>query len=377
MNVRAFALLCTVCLVGAATRAVAQTSEAQAAPGSAAAAVPEASAAPSSPATADAVETPPVPPAEPVTSNAAPAPTALAAQLSKPPPPGQHLDAPPREVPSSAGPRLELSLLSAPLGGGVGLSLCLLADCQEGRLFAASILIGATAGVALSALVTRKTGLAFSTAQAIEGGAIWGTTTPVYVWLLASNQHDPRGLFAGMAVGELLGAGLAGVLERRLRPTSGAVALANSGSFWLSSITTLMTFSIGVDSENDAAYRGLGAGLLAAQGIGLGVGGFLGQRFAARRSQVWLADAGAVLLGGTLPLLTWLMVGDTFAPEALLASTAVGMGVGFVGAYLLAELLSGRQQQALERTAQRMAGMQLSMMPLRDGGGVTLSKRLR
>jgi hypothetical protein len=267
-------------------------------------------------------------------------------------------------------------LLSVPLGASAGVFLCVVAECNSARPYAASMLLGAGAGVALSALVTRYTGLEFSTAQAIEGGAIWGTTTPLYLWMLSSSSHDERGLFFGLAAGELLGAGLGGLIERRVRPSSGAVALAISGSLWLSSIATLLAFTVNPNIDSSDSIRALGGGLLAAQALGLGLGGLLGQRFEASRAQVWLADAGAVVLGGTMPLLAWLVAGYEVTPEAMLGSTAAGMGLGFATAYLLAEFLPRRELRAAERATRHIERLRLGMLPVRGGGGLSLSARL-
>jgi hypothetical protein len=54
------------------------------------------------------------------------------------------------------------------------------------------------------------------------------------------------------------------------------------------------------------------------------------------------------------------------------------MGIGFVSAYLLTEFLPSRGKvAAAERAASTLGGMRLAMMPVRNGGGVSLSARLR
>jgi hypothetical protein len=307
-----------------------------------------------------------------------------ATQLSRPPAPSTEPGELPKEPIKPGGPstgaRIELTVLSAPIGASMGLFFCFAATCEgDARSVAGALLGGAAAGVLVSGLVTRFKPIAPSTAQAIEGGTLWGSLTSLYVWLLASDRDgDSRGLFAGMAAGGLLGAGLGGVIERQLLPTSGAVALANSSAFWLSAMTMLTVVGIGPDFDDDAPTRGLAGGLLAAQALGLGIGGAIGQRFGATRSQVWLSDMGAVLLGGTMPLLTWLIGGDAVPAEAMLATTAVGMGLGFATAYLLSEFLPRRRA---EKAARRAAGLfehtSLALLPMRQGGGLSLSARLR
>jgi hypothetical protein len=224
-------------------------------------------------------------------------------------------------------------------------------------------------------LATRRHPIPFATAQAIEGGAVWGTFTSLYVGLLVPHA-DERSLFAGLFAGEVLGAGLGAVLERALRPRSGAVALANSGALWLPTVATLLSFAINPFLDNDSGVRGLGAGLLAAEAIGLAAGGLLGQRFKAGRVQVLLSDVGAVLLGGAFPLLAWLIGGDTVSAPEVFGSAAAGVALGFAGAYALTELLPRRKQAAVEQAAKRLGGLQLALLPLRQGGGISLSKRL-
>ena len=278
------------------------------------------------------------------------------------------------------GARIELSLLSAPLGAAAGMFVCGAANCLDERALAGAALGGAAGGVLLSALTTRYAPIPFATAQAIEGGAVGGTFATLFLWLLAAQDHDgyrsERALLASLAAGELLGAGLGALLERSLRPRSGAVALANSGGVWLPAITTLLAFS-SRPYIDEPATRGLGAGLFAAQALGLGVGGWLGQRFHATRAQVWLSDVGAGLVGGALPLLTWLIGGPYVDERALMGSTAAGMALGFAGAYVLTEFLSRSKRAAVERAARQLERVQLAMMPLRQGGGLSIATRLR
>ncbi len=315
-------------------------------------------------------------PAESAPTPLAETPPAASAQPLVPP----ETPAPSSEDEPRRGARIELSLLSAPLGAAAGLFVCGAADCQDKRAFAGAALGGAATGVLLSALTTRYAPIPFATAQAIEGGAVGGSFATLYLWLMAAQHHDGqqsvRVLFASMAAGELLGAGLGGLLERSLRPRSGAVALANSGGLWLPAITTLIAFSSN-PYINEPAARGLGAGLFAAQAIGLGVGGLLGQRFGATRAQVWLSDVGAGLVGGALPLLTWLIGGPYVDERALMGSTAAGMALGFAGAYVLTEFLSRKKRASVERAARQLDRLQLAMMPLRQGGGLSIAARLR
>jgi hypothetical protein len=276
------------------------------------------------------------------------------------------------------GARIELMVLSAPYGAAAGTFICLAAACRNGRAAAGALLGGAASGVLISGMATRKHGIPHATAQAIEGGGLWGTTTSLYLWMIASKVQNEQGLFGGMAAGELLGASLGGLFERKLLPSSGAVALANSGSLWLSAIATMMAFGIQRDLDNDRAHRGLGGGLLAAQLVGLSVGGMLGQRFETRRSQVWLSDIGAVLGGGVMPLLTWLFGGEGVPPEAMFGATAAGLGLGFAGAYLLTEFGKRRKETAAaERAASELGRMHIAPLALRQGGGLSLAGRLR
>jgi hypothetical protein len=310
-----------------------------------------------------AAQSEPTPPAESVPSAAAPLVSEQPPELSK-------------ESEPRLGARIELSLLSAPLGASAGLFVCVALECDDPRAIAGSALGGAAAGVLLSALTTRYAPIPFATAQAIEGGAVWGSFSTLYLWLLAAQRHDERVLFASLAAGEVLGAGVGGLLERSLRPSSGAVALANSGALWSSAITTLLVFSSDLFLDGEASVRGLGAGLFAAQAIGLGVGGALGQRFGATRTQVWLSDVGAGLIGGTLPLLTWLIGGRYADDRAMMGSTAAGIALGFVGAYVLTEFLPRRKRAAVERAARQLERVQLALMPLRQGGGLSITTRL-
>jgi hypothetical protein len=254
--------------------------------------------------------------------------------------------------------------------------VCLAAYCDDPRAFAGASLGGVAAGVLSSALVTRWHPISYATAQAVEGGAVWGTFTSLYLWMLAPRHHDERTLFGALAAGELLGAGLGGLVARGLHPSAGAVGFANSGALWLSTMTTLITFSIDPNLGDDSQTRSFGAGLLASELIGLGAGAVIGQRFDASRGQVWLSDVGAGLVGGTLPLLAWLIRGSSVTATEIFATAAAGTALGFAGAYTLVELLPRRRRAAAERAAKLLDRLQLAMMPVRQGGGFSLSTRL-
>lgn len=301
-------------------------------------------------------------------------PQAPSAQAAPAPEGHEEPDEEPME-PARPGARIELSLLSAPLGAAAGMFVCVAAYCDSGRAAAGLALGGASLGVLAAALTTRFHPIPYAMAQAIEGGAVWGAFTSVAANLLASDL-DPRVLYGSLAAGELLGAGVGALVARASRPTSGAVALANSGAVWLSSTTTLLAFAIDPYLDGDHGRRALGGGLLAAELIGLGAGGVLGQRLGTTRVQALLSDVGATFLGGAFPLLAWLIGGNAVGDREIFGSAAAGVVLGFAGAYLLTEWVPRRKQAAIERAAQRLNGVQLTMMPLRQGGGISLSKRL-
>jgi hypothetical protein len=301
----------------------------------------------------------------------APAPEPVSAPVVPPPqgvivlvptaPPVESPAAAPAQSQSAHGARLELSLLAALYGAAAGNLVCGLAECDDGRPWAAVNLFGAAGASTIAALATRDRKFEFSTAQAIEGGATWGLVTPVYVMLMAlPDDPSPQAIFGSILAGELLGGAAGGLLERAFRPTSGAVALANSGAFWLPGFTSLlMTMD---DSFDENKVRTMGGALLLSQFVGLGLGGWVGQHDGVSRGRVWLSDAGAVLGGGALPLLTWLLAGDGIADDAFLGTSAMGLAVGFVGTYLLATRLP-RARAASARLERTTGDTHLSIAP--------------
>ncbi len=278
----------------------------------------------------------------------------------------------PERALSSAGARIELSLLALPLGAGAGNILCGIAECESARGWAAANLFGAGGAAALAALTTRKKPLRFSMAQAIEGGAIWGAATSVYFTVLGSAGYaDKNTYLTGLLVGELVGATAGALIEREFRPTSGAVALANSGALWLPSITTLLASTSGL--WTDAGVRALGGSLLAAEALGLGLGGLLGQRGGVTRGQVFLSDAGAIVGGGMLPMLAWL-IGGPLTPEVGFTTGAAGIALGFTTAYLLATRTPRARSAAARLDKPKRAS--LSIAPTAGGGMMMLGGRL-
>ena len=142
----------------------------------------------------------------------------------------------------------------------------------------------------------------------------------------------------------------------------------NSGGGWLPAIATTFYF-IG-DHEGASAARALGSALLLSELLGLGAGGWFGQRDGVNRAQVFLADAGAVLGGGALPLLAWLVSGEA-ERGPMLGACGFGMAAGFIGTYALATRLP-RARAASAALAQRAGNTRLSIAPTTPGSGGTL-----
>ena len=226
----------------------------------------------------------------------------------------------PRHVSKFA--RGELSLLLTIHGVYLGQNICRLADCSGTRSNATSVMLGGALGLGGALLGTRR-GISQGHAQLLESAPIWGIWNTMLIHDdTPFEDHTELTSLLLQAGGFAAGLGLAQVW----RPSSGQIAMANTGFTWAQ---VLYLFAAG------AVGDAFSLRYMAAMGdIGIITGAALGKVMEddMSRGRTLVIDAGGILGALTGGLVAVISQADTnagvFTP--LLLGTASGL---FVAGY--------------------------------------------
>jgi hypothetical protein len=232
----------------------------------------------------------------------------------------------------SSGARAELVVLETLNGLGVGVEVCILAECGNARPWAAALMLGTGAGIAGSLLLTSG-GITSGQGQLVETGTLWGFWNGIAIAGVAdfydrdSATPATATVLAGQLGGTLIGAGLTQVIH----PTGGQVALAGAVGFWTGVEAALI---LGAADTSMSAQAVFGV-LLASSDAGLLGGAFLADRYPMSRGRVLLIDVGGLaggLAGGGIAIL---IGGDHVGQTVGFTSEIIGTVTGLAIATLL------------------------------------------
>jgi len=268
--------------------------------------------------------------------------------------------------PASRGARAELASVQALIGAAAGAELCGIAECDQARAWAGTVLLGAGAGVTLSLLTTRD-GIPQGRAQAVNSGGIFGTWLGVGGALaLGDSDPNPQAIAAVVLGGQALGTGLGLLADNTFTLTAGEVSLANSGALWTGVTSLLSLAAIEPDSDGDELRRRFFGTTLVTTSLGLVGGAWLARRDHVSRGRALMVDLGALTGGGMLPLIGWFVRGDSATSEGLLWSSVAGTLGGAITAYVLTR----------EWDAPEVPNLSMSFSPTQGGGVAQLSLKL-
>lgn len=248
---------------------------------------------------------------------------ALDAQVTRPP----DMDTQPRdalaESPSQIA-RGELALLMTLHSTWFALDVCEMLECENSRGIAASLMLGGGGGLALSLYLTRD-GITPGAAQLYDSAITWGAWNAFGINGDIAEEPSEAGVqVAGQALGLAAGLGL----WHLWRPTSGEVALANTGGIW-SGVLTLLAYGVaqGDDFDPDLST------ITIASDVGLLMGGAIARQLPGiSRGRTLLIDTGGILgflAGGLLVVST--QPDDTSDIFLMfMGGTSAGLGVAAV-----------------------------------------------
>ena len=263
---------------------------------------------------------------------------------------------PPRPARLDRRGRAELAFFATIYGIWTGVATGILADADDARVYLALALAGGAGGLTLAILPTRHAPMPEGRAQVIESAAIWGSLNGGLIAALA--DAGERGV-----VGATLGTGLASLgtavlLTRERSPSSGDVALTNSGGIW-GLVTGGLTLAILEDASATTA-QGV---LLAGADAGLLAMALVARKVDMSRGRSLLIDAGGLLgalAGASIPAFA-----NSENGPAIGASGLAGMATGLaIATYVTRDWDEDRDEPRAARGA-----MAVPMLARLESGG--------
>jgi hypothetical protein len=257
----------------------------------------------------------------------------------------------------SGAARAELTLFQTLHGAVLGAEVCVMAGCEEARPWVLSLMLGAGLGFGTS-FVLSEGGVRPGLSRALSDGALFGAANGLWL-LLAAEQGDAseETVAAYLAIGQLAGLGVGGLIYHQLQPTTGQVSLAASGGIWLPVTSLELAGAFGAEIDDQA----FGTLMLVATNGGLALGGWLASEVPVTASRALLIDGGGLL--GTLAGfgLGVLAQGDEADSEPTLAAGFAGTVTGLIVSYVLTQSWD-------PPTSAQTPSLRFSAAPAADGG---------
>lgn len=257
-----------------------------------------------------------------------------------------------RDGPATSLSRAEFVVAQTIHGVGLGLELCLLAECDDSRAVGASMIAGGGVGLGLSLLLTGD-GITPGHAAMLNAGTAWGAASGFFLsGAINPTSDEARVIPASMIAGQLAGMGLGHLIWRGTHASAGDVAIATSGGLWLDFVTLMVTLAADIDTEPT-----FGA-LLASTVVGLGAGALIADQYPMSRGRVLVIDGGAAV-GALVGVGAGLIIqSDEEAPYFLLPA------IGAVGGLALTTYLT----RNWDRSDNDLPQVAFGLSPWQGGG---------
>ncbi len=254
--------------------------------------------------------------------------------------------------------RAELAFFATAYGIWTGVAAGVIGDAEDLRAYLGLAVAGGAGGLTLAILPTRHAPMPEGRAQTIESAASWGSLNGGLVAALAdAGGRDVVGATLGTGVAAL---GTAVLLTGDRSPSSGDVALTNSGGIW-GLVTGGLTLAILEDASDNTA-QGV---LLAGADAGLIAMALVARQVDLSRGRSLLIDAGGLL--GTLAGASIPAFANPENGPAIGASGLAGMALGLgLATYLTRGWDEDRDDAAAARAGGAMAVPVLARL---EGGG--------
>lgn len=225
-------------------------------------------------------------------------------------------------------------------------------------------LLGAGTGMAGAYFLARNRDITTARASIIAWSGIWaGTATGLLTDLVTGiDTTDTGDVFAGMALGGLVGTGAGWWLAHETDPSAGDVALVNS--LGLYGTTGSLLVGVGLDPPESEAYS-LNALLGAA--LGLGVGMYVAPRVEVSRRRMLWVDLGAAA-GALVPwiVLYPMIEGQDGSGGVQAAGWLSTLGL-FGGAYMAWRWTDGMDEEPSDISRKQIAAVPALLQRTEDG----------
>lgn len=197
-----------------------------------------------------------------------------------------------RDGPATSLSRAEFVVAQTIHGVGLGLELCLMAECDDSRAVGASMIAGGGVGLGLSLLLTGD-GITPGHAALLNAGTAWGAASGFFFsGVINPTTDEARVIPASMIAGQLAGLGLGHLIWRGTHASAGDVAIATSGGLWLDFVTLMV---VGATFDGDLEPEAAFGALLASTAVGLGAGALIADQYPMSRGRVLIIDGGAAV----------------------------------------------------------------------------------
>ena len=260
-----------------------------------------------------------------------------------------------RDGPATSLSRAEFVVAQTIHGVGLGLELCLLAECDDSRAVGASMIAGGGVGLGLSLLLTGD-GITPGHAAMLNAGTAWGAASGFFLsGAINPSSGEARVIPATMIAGQLAGMGLGHLIWRGTHASAGDVAIATSGGLWLDFVTLMV---VGATFDGDLEPEAAFGALLASTVVGLGAGALIADQYPMSRGRVLVIDGGAAV-GALVGVGAGLIIqADDTAPYFLLPA------IGAVGGLALTTYLT----RNWDRSDNDLPQVAFGLSPWQGGG---------
>ena len=225
-------------------------------------------------------------------------------------------------------------------------------------------LVGAGAGLAGAYFLARSQDISTAQASTIGWSGVWaGAASGLLADLVTGvDDTDAGDVFAGMALGGLVGTGAGWLLARKIDPSAGDVALVNS--LGLFGATSSLLVGVGLDPAESEAYS---LNALLGTALGLGAGMYMAPRVEVSRRRMLWVDLGAAA-GALVPwiVLYPFIAGQEDASGMQAAGWLSTLGL-FGGAYMAWRWTDGMDEEPLRIGRKQIATVPALLQRTEDG----------
>jgi hypothetical protein len=226
-----------------------------------------------------------------------------------------------------SGARAQLAFYQTLHGIGVGIEVCVLADCNDAKVWVSLPTLGGLIGLGASLLATRN-GITQGHALAINTGTTWGFWQALAIGGMDSDNLTAKGWAGILLAGQLVGLGVGEAVGELAQPRAGTVLLADTAGTWAGVITLLGHAASSFSASKNATWLSL----LAASDAGFVLGAVGSQYLQMSGGRTLIIDAGGILglavgMAAAVVFSKTPSEHNTFFFSSAIAGSVIGLGL--------------------------------------------------